>query len=310
MVFFFLSFYKKRIYVIIFTKVMTMKQYLEFLQHILNKGSHKEDRTNTGIISTFGYQMRFDLTEGFPLLTTKKVHIKSIIHELLWFVKGDTNLEYLAKNKVRIWNEWPYKKFTCSSDYNNETMEEYIDKIKNDSAFAKKHGDLGPVYGKQWRDFSGYDQLATVIDEIKHNPNSRRLIVSAWNPPQLKDMALPPCHLLFQFYVKDNKLSLQLYQRSADAFLGVPFNIASYALLLMMVAEVCNLEPYEFVHTCGDTHIYSNHLDQVHLQLSRETRTLPKMIIKHRDNIEDFVYEDFQLVDYKPHPTIKGKVAV
>jgi len=211
---------------------------------------------------------------------------------------------------VRIWNEWPYKKFTCSSDYNNETMEEYIDKIKNDSAFAKKHGDLGPVYGKQWRDFSGYDQLATVIDEIKHNPNSRRLIVSAWNPPQLKDMALPPCHLLFQFYVKDNKLSLQLYQRSADAFLGVPFNIASYALLLMMVAEVCNLEPYEFVHTCGDTHIYSNHLDQVHLQLSRETRTLPKMIIKHRDNIEDFVYEDFQLVDYKPHPTIKGKVAV
>lgn len=287
-----------------------MKQYLNFLQHIIDNGSHKDDRTNTGIISTFGYQMRFDLSEGFPLLTTKKVHLKSIIHELLWFVKGDTNLEYLAKNKVRIWNEWPYKKFTQSPDYNNESMDEYIEKIKAEPEFAKKHGDLGPVYGKQWRDFSGYDQLATVIDQIKHNPNSRRLIVSAWNPPQLQDMALPPCHLLFQFYVKDNKLSLQLYQRSADAFLGVPFNIASYALLLMMVADVCNLEPYEFVHTSGDAHIYSNHLEQVQLQLSREPRALPKMILNHRENIEEFVYEDFQLVDYNPYPTIKGKVAV
>ena len=287
-----------------------MRQYLEFLNYILDNGKNKEDRTNTGIISTFGYQMRFNLNDGFPLLTTKKVHLKSIIHELLWFVRGDTNLRYLAENKVRIWNEWPYKKFTESKDYNNETMNEYIEKIINDSEFAKRHGDLGPVYGKQWRDFSGYDQLANVISEIKNNPNSRRLIISAWNPPQLKDMALPPCHLLFQFYVKDNKLSLQLYQRSADAFLGVPFNIASYSLLLMMVAKVCNLEPYEFVHTIGDAHIYSNHLDQVKLQLSRETRPLPKMLLKHRENIEDYVYEDFELVDYNPHPTIKGKVAV
>ncbi|XFA99330.1 thymidylate synthase [Candidatus Izemoplasma sp. B36] len=287
-----------------------MKQYQDFLKHILKEGSDKPDRTNTGITSTFGYQMRFNLNQGFPLLTTKKVHLKSIIHELLWFVRGDTNLKYLADNKVRIWNEWPYKKFTQSEDYNNETMKEYVELVRTDEAFAKKHGDLGPVYGKQWRDFSGYDQLANVISEIKKNPNSRRLIVSAWNPPQLKDMALPPCHLLFQFYVKDNKLSLQLYQRSADAFLGVPFNIASYSLLLMMVAEVCHLEPYEFVHTIGDAHIYSNHLEQVNLQLSREPRKLPIMKIKHHDNIEDYVYEDFELVDYNPYPLIKGKVAV
>ena len=287
-----------------------MKQYLEFLKHILNDGSNKDDRTGTGSISTFGYQMRFNLQEGFPLLTTKKVHLKSIIHELLWFVRGDTNLKYLAKNKVRIWNEWPYKRFTESQDYQDETMEEYVQKVIEDDDFAKKHGDLGPVYGKQWRDFSGFDQLADVIEQIKSNPNSRRLIVSAWNPPQLKDMALPPCHLLFQFYVKNNQLSLQLYQRSADAFLGVPFNIASYSLLLMMVADVCGLEPYEFVHTMGDAHIYKNHLDQVQLQLSREPRQLPKMLIKHHENIEDFVFDDFELVDYNPHPTIKGKVAV
>ncbi len=287
-----------------------MKQYLEFLDHILEKGSNKPDRTNTGIISTFGYQMRFDLSEGFPLLTTKKVHLKSIIHELLWFVKGDTNLKYLADNKVRIWNEWPYRKFINSPDYNNETMKEYIELIKSDDGFAKKHGDLGPVYGKQWRDFSGYDQLGNVISEIKNNPNSRRLIVSAWNPPQLKDMALPPCHLLFQFYVNDGKLSLQLYQRSGDAFLGVPFNIASYALLLMMVAEVCNLEVGDFVHTVGDAHIYLNHLEQVNLQLSRTPRKLPRMIIKHHDNIEDYQFDDFVLTDYNPHPVIKGKVAI
>ncbi len=287
-----------------------MKQYQDFLKHILKEGSDKPDRTNTGIISTFGYQMRFNLNEGFPLLTTKKVHLKSIIHELLWFVRGDTNLKYLAENNVRIWNEWPYKKFTQSKDYNNETMKEYVELVRTDEAFAKKHGDLGPVYGKQWRDFSGYDQLANVISEIKKNPNSRRLIISAWNPPQLKDMALPPCHLLFQFYVKDNKLSLQLYQRSADAFLGVPFNIASYSLLLMMVAKVCHLEPYEFVHTIGDAHIYTNHLEQVNLQLSREPRKLPIMKIKYHENIEDYVYEDFELLDYNPHPLIKGKVAV
>ncbi len=287
-----------------------MKQYLEFLRHILDEGSNKADRTNTGIISTFGYQMRFNLNEGFPLLTTKKVHLKSIIHELLWFISGDTSLKYLADNNVRIWNEWPYKEYTKSEDFQGETMTVYIEKIKKDPSFAKKHGDLGPVYGKQWRDFSGYDQLTTIISEIKTNPNSRRLIVSAWNPPQLKDMALPPCHLLFQFYVKDNKLSLQLYQRSADAFLGIPFNIASYALLLMMVADVCNLEAYEFIHTIGDAHIYSNHFKQVNLQLSRETRKLPKMVIKHRDNITDYKYEDFDLQDYNPHPLIRGKVAV
>ncbi|XMB72472.1 thymidylate synthase [Mycoplasmatota bacterium WC30] len=287
-----------------------MKQYLNFLKHILDEGSNKADRTNTGIISTFGYQMRFNLTEGFPLLTTKKVHLKSIIHELLWFISGDTSLKYLADNNVRIWNEWPYKKYTKSEDFQGETMNEYVEKIKNDPVFSKKHGDLGPVYGKQWRDFSGYDQLSNVINEIKTNPNSRRLIVSAWNPPQLKAMALPPCHLLFQFYVKNNKLSLQLYQRSADAFLGIPFNIASYALLLMMVADVCNLEAHEFIHTIGDAHIYSNHFDQVKLQLSRETRKLPKMVIKHRENITDFKYEDFDLQDYNPHPLIRGKVAV
>ena len=287
-----------------------MKQYLDFLNHILTDGSNKEDRTNTGIISTFGYQMRFNLNEGFPLLTTKKVHLKSIIHELLWFVKGDTSLKYLADNNVRIWNEWPYKKFTKSTDYNGESMTEYIEMIKSDSKFCSKHGDLGPVYGKQWRDFNGYDQLANVIEEIKINPNSRRLIISAWNPPQLKDMALPPCHLLFQFYVKDNKISLQLYQRSADAFLGIPFNIASYALLLMMVAQVTGLEPYEFVHTVGDAHIYSNHLEQVRLQLSRTPRKLPKIVIKPHKNIVDYVYEDFELTEYNPHPAIKGKVAV
>ncbi len=287
-----------------------MRQYHDFLKHILNNGLEKNDRTNTGIISTFGYQMRFNLEEGFPLLTTKKVHLKSIIHELLWFISGDTSLEYLAKNKVRIWNEWPYKKYMESNEYSGETMDEYVERVIDDPKFAKKHGDLGPVYGKQWRDFFGYDQLMNVINEIKTNPNSRRLIVSAWNPPQLKDMALPPCHLLYQFYVNDGKLSLQLYQRSADAFLGVPFNIASYSLLLMMVAEVTGLKAHEFVHTIGDAHIYSNHFEQVELQLSREPRPLPRMTIKHHDDILDYVYEDFLLEDYNPYPTIKGKVAV
>jgi thymidylate synthase len=287
-----------------------MKQYIEFLEHIMKIGKDKPDRTNTGIISTFGYQMRFNLQDGFPLLTTKKVHLKSIIHELLWFVNGDTSLKYLADNNVKIWNEWPYKKFTESSDYKGESISEYIELVKSDEEFCKKHGNLGPVYGKQWRDFNGFDQLGNIIEQINSNPNSRRLVVSAWNPPQLKDMALPPCHLLFQFYVNDGKLSLQLYQRSADAFLGVPFNIASYSILLMMVADVCGLEPFEFVHTIGDAHIYSNHIEQVNLQISRETRKLPRLKIKHHDNINDFVYEDFELVEYNPHPRIKGKVAV
>jgi thymidylate synthase len=287
-----------------------MREYLNFLQHILDNGEQKPDRTNTGIISTFGYQMRFNLTEGFPLLTTKKVHFKSIVHELLWFIKGDTNIKYLVDNNVRIWNEWPYRNFKNSSDFQGETQEEFIDKIKNDLEFAKKHGNLGPVYGKQWRDFNGYDQLKEIISEIKNNPESRRLIISSWNPPQIKDMALPPCHMMFQFYVANGKLSLQMYQRSADAFLGVPFNIASYALLLMLVAKVTNLIPYELVHTVGDAHIYLNHLDQVNTQLAREPKKLPKLTLADKNNIEDFTYEDIQLIDYNPHPLIKGKVAV
>ncbi|MCF0117750.1 MAG: thymidylate synthase, partial [Bacilli bacterium] len=243
-----------------------MKQYLDFLQHILKEGSPKGDRTGTGTYSTFGYQMRFDLNEGFPLLTTKKVHLKSIIHELLWFISGDTNIKYLVDNDVKIWNDWPYDAYKKSKDYQNETMEEFIQKIKEDDEFAKKYGNLGPVYGYEWRHFEGAngkvkDQLAWVINEIKTNPNSRRLIVCAWHPAYVDEMALPPCHSLFQFYVKDNKLSCQLYQRSADAFLGVPFNIASYSLLTMMVAQICGLELGEFVHTFGDCHIYSNHLD-------------------------------------------------
>ena len=287
-----------------------MKQYLNFLNHILENGQRKDDRTNTGIISTFGYQMRFNLEEGFPLLTTKKVHFKSVVHELLWFIKGDTNIKYLVDNDVRIWNEWPYRNFTQTEEFNGETQDEFVKRIKEDSNFAKKHGNLGPVYGKQWRDFNGFDQLKTIIEEIKSNPSSRRLIVNSWNPPQIKDMALPPCHMMFQFYVSDNKLSLQMYQRSADAFLGVPFNIASYALLLALVAKVTNLEPFELVHTIGDAHIYLNHLDQVNTQLNREPRKLPKLILADKENIEDFIYEDIALTEYNPHPTIKGKVAV
>ena len=293
-----------------------MKQYLEFVKHILECGEQKDDRTGTGTFSTFGYQMRFDLNEGFPLLTTKRVHLKSIIHELLWFIKGDTNIKYLVDNDVRIWNEWPYESFKKSSDYNGETIDEFVQKIKESDEFAKKYGNLGPVYGHQWRHFDGangeyVDQLAWVINEIKTNPNSRRLIVNSWNAPYINQMALPPCHTMFQFYVRDGKLSCQLYQRSADAFLGVPFNIASYALLTMMVAQVCGLGVGDFVHTIGDAHIYSNHLEQVNLQLTREPRSLPKMIInKDVKNIDDFKYEDFELVDYNPYKGIKAVVAV
>ena len=292
-----------------------MKQYLELCQKVLNEGSYKEDRTKTGTYSYFGAQMRFDLNEGFPLLTTKRVHLKSIIYELLWFIKGDTNIKYLVDNDVRIWNEWPYEIFKKSEEYNGETLDEFVEKIKNDDEFAKKHGDLGPVYGKQWRNFgigeNEIDQLGNVIKQIKSNPDSRRLIVCAWNPLEVDKMALPPCHSLFQFYVKDNKLSCMLYQRSADLFLGVPFNIASYALLTMMVAKVCNLELGEFVHTLGDAHIYSNHLEQINKQLSRTPRSLPKMnLLNDRKNIEDFEFDDFELVDYNPYKGIKGKVAV
>ncbi|MCK9537493.1 MAG: thymidylate synthase [Bacilli bacterium] len=292
-----------------------MKQYLNFLQHILENGKEKNDRTGTGTISVFGYQFRCDLRDGFPLLTTKKVHLKSIIHELLWFIKGDTNIKYLVDNNVRIWNEWPYKKFCASEEYRGEAMDEFINRIKEDAAFSCKWGDLGPVYGRQWRQFWGrertVDQLATVIDLIKTEPDSRRLIVSSWHPVYIDEMALPPCHLLFQFYVRDNTLSCQLYQRSADAFLGVPFNIASYSLLTMMVAQVAGLEAGEFVHTFGDAHIYSNHLEPVKLQLSRTPRSLPRMqIIRQVASIEDFRYEDFLLTDYHPYPAIRAKVSV
>ena len=264
-----------------------MKQYLDLLQHILDKGTERGDRTGTGTIGTFGYQMRFDLSEGFPLLTTKKLHIKSIIHELLWFIKGDTNIQYLKENKVRIWDEW-----------------------------ADENGDLGPVYGEQWRrwktaDGKTVDQLSNVIHQIKNNPNSRRHLVCAWNPGVIERMALPPCHCLFQFYVADGRLSCQLYQRSADTFLGVPFNIASYALLTMMIAQVCDLKPGEFIHTFGDVHLYLNHLEQARLQLTRSPRALPSVQLNPNvKSIFDFKYEDFELVDYDPHPHIKAAVSV
>ncbi|MGM0580815.1 MAG: thymidylate synthase [Bacteroidota bacterium] len=264
-----------------------MKQYHELMQHILDKGLQKGDRTGTGTISVFGYQMRFDLSEGFPVVTTKKLHLRSIIHELLWFLKGETNIKYLKENGVSIWDEW-----------------------------ADENGELGPVYGSQWRnwptpDGQHIDQISQIIDQIKNNPNSRRIMVSAWNVADVPNMALPPCHALFQFYVADGKLSCQLYQRSADVFLGVPFNIASYALLTMMVAQVCDLEPGDFIHTLGDAHLYSNHLEQTELQLSREPYALPKMKINPEvKNIFDFKFEDFELVDYQYHPHIKAPVAV
>lgn len=288
-----------------------MKQYLDLCKLILENGQKKEDRTGTGTISYFGCQMRFDLKEGFPLLTTKRVHLKSIIHELLWFISGDTNIKYLVDNDVKIWNDWPFKTYQESNEYKNETIEEFAEKIKEDEQFAAKWGNLGPVYGKQWRDFQGVDQLKELIDQIKSNPYSRRLIISAWNPSEVNQMALPPCHCFMQFYVNENKLSCQLYQRSADVFLGVPFNIASYALFTMMIAQVCNLEAGTFVHTMGDAHIYLNHLEQIDRQLKRTPKQLPKMNINPNvKSIFDFKYEDFELVDYNPYKGIKGKVAV
>ena len=265
-----------------------MKQYLDLLRHILDHGMEKHDRTGTGTISTFGYQMRFDLEKGFPLVTTKKVHLKSIIYELLWFLQGDTNVHYLQEHGVRIWNEW-----------------------------ADPDGELGHIYGYQWRSWPDYDggnidQISQAVEAIKNNPDSRRIIVSAWNVADLDRMNLPPCHTFFQFYVSpDGRLSCQLYQRSADCFLGVPFNIASYALLTMMMAQVCGLRPGEFIHTLGDAHIYLNHLDQVHLQLERDPRPLPRMVINPEvTSIFDFHYEDFRIEDYNPHPAIKGIVSV
>ena len=270
-----------------FDKQCNMKQYLDLLQHVLSNGNTKSDRTGTGTQSVFGYQMRFDLNEGFPLLTTKKLHLRSIIYELLWFLKGDTNIKYLHDHKVSIWDEW-----------------------------ADENGDLGPIYGKQWRswataDGKPIDQITQLIEQIKTNPDSRRLLVCAWNVGEIDKMALPPCHILFQFYVADGKLSCQLYQRSADIFLGVPFNIASYALFTMMIAQSCGLKYGEFIHTLGDAHIYSNHIKQVNLQLSRDPRKLPTMKLNpEKTNIFEFDYEDFQLEGYDPHPHIRGEVAV
>lgn len=288
-----------------------MKQYLELCEKIMSEGTLKSDRTNTGTKSIFGAQMRFDLNKGFPLLTTKRVHLKSIIHELLWFISGNTNIKYLVDNDVKIWNDWPYAKFQKTEDFHGETIEEFAELIKNSQEFAMKYGELGPVYGKQWRNFFGVDQLLNLIHDIKTNPDSRRLIISAWNPAQINEMALPPCHCFMQFYVVDNKLSCQLYQRSADIFLGVPFNIASYSLFTMMIAQVCDLELGEFVHTIGDAHIYLNHFEQIEKQLTREPRELPQMIIN--PNVKDitkFTFEDFELVNYNPYKGIKGKVAV
>lgn len=264
-----------------------MQQYLELLEYVLKNGTEKSDRTGTGTISTFGYQMRFNFDHGFPLITTKKIHLKSVIYELLWFLRGDTNVKYLQDHNVRIWNEW-----------------------------ADEKGEMGPIYGYQWRSWpktdGGYvDQISEVISSIKHNPQSRRHIVSAWNPGELEKMALPPCHILFQFYVNDGKLSCQLYQRSADLFLGVPFNIASYSLLTMMIAQVTGLVPHEFIHTFGDAHIYNNHIEQVKTQLSRTPKERPVMKLNpERTSIFDFTYEDFTLENYDPHPHIKGKVSV
>ena len=289
-----------------------MQTYLDLCDFVLENGEDRSDRTGTGTRSVFGYQMRFDLSQGFPLLTTKRVHFPSLAKELLWFISGDTNIKWLVENNVRIWNEWPYAIFKDSSDYNGETMKEFIERIKTDDGFAKKYGDLGPVYGKQWRDFNGVDQLQKVIDTIKHNPNSRRIILSAWNPSEVDDMALPPCHAFMQFYVSESgKLSLQLYQRSADIFLGVPFNIASYALLLHMIAKITDLDVGDFVHTIGDAHIYKDHFDVVKTQLSRDPYPLPKLIIHgNQKEIEDFKFEDFEIVDYQHHPALKAKVSV
>ncbi|WP_127942808.1 thymidylate synthase [Mycoplasma sp. ATU-Cv-703] len=289
-----------------------MVKYLEILSHVLKTGQRKKSRTGVDVLSVFGTQQRYDLKSGFPLLTTKKMHFRSIVHELLWFISGDTNIKYLVDNDVRIWNEWPYQRYQQSQFYQPEhNLEWFINQIKTDSAFAQKWGNLGPVYGRQWRNFGGVDQVSHLIDQIKNNPDSRRLILSAWNPPELKSMILPPCHLLIQFYVLDGHLSCHLYQRSADLFLGVPFNIASYALFTMMVAQVCGLKPGEFIHTTGDTHLYLNHLDQSREQLARKPLKLPRLILNPAvKSIFDFKFEDIVLANYQSHPSIKAKVAV
>lgn len=290
-----------------------MEQYLTLLRTILHDGKKRQDRTATGTVSTFGYQMRIPLNEGFPLLTTKKVHFKSVVHELLWFISGSTNIRPLVLNNVRIWNEWPYANYRKTDDYQGESLTEFINKIRTDESFADKFGDLGPVYGKQWRDFNGVDQLSVLIKGLKENPFSRRHMLSAWNPAEIDQMALPPCHVLMQFYVSEDKkrLSCQLYQRSADVFLGVPFNIASYALLTHMIAHVCGYEVGDFIHTFGDVHIYLDHLEQVDIQLSRLPRPLPTLtFVRKVCNIEDFKFEDILLEGYDPYPAIAAKVSV
>lgn len=284
-------------------------------RYILEHGEDRPDRTGTGTRSVFGYQTRYDLREGFPLLTTKKMYLRPIAEELLWFIKGDTNIKYLVDRNVKIWNEWPYEEFKKSEDFNGETLEEFVEKIKNDDEFAKKHGNLGPVYGAQWRNFNneGTDQLMKLIDSLKNKPFSRRHIISAWNPSQVDEMALPPCHTLMQFYVSSDQkyLSCQLYQRSADTFLGVPFNIASYALLTCMLAQVCGYEPKEFIHTIGDAHIYKDHFDVVKTQIEREPLPLPHLVLnKDIDNLFDFKIEDIKLEGYQSHGPLKGKVSV
>ncbi|ANU17290.1 thymidylate synthase [Planococcus maritimus] len=313
-----------------------MKQYLALCEHILDQGAKKEDRTGTGTLSVFGHQMRFDLAEGFPLMTTKKTAFRLIVSELLWFIKGDTNVQTLLKDNNHIWDEWAFAQWVESDEYDGpdmkdfgrraqrdpefaelykEQMTSFQEKVLADNEFANKYGDLGPVYGKQWRSWAAtdggqIDQLKNVVESIKNNPDSRRHLVTAWNPEFIDDMALPPCHIMFQFYVADGKLSCQLYQRSADVFLGVPFNIASYALLTHLVAKECGLEPGEFIHTTGDTHLYVNHLEQVQEQLGREPKALPSLKLTEGKSMFDMNMEDIQIEGYDPHPRIKAPVAV
>jgi thymidylate synthase len=292
-----------------------MRQYHDLMDRVLREGIDKSDRTGTGTRSVFGHQMRFDLAEGFPMVTTKKLHLKSILHELIWFISGDTNIRYLCQNGVRIWDDWPFAAYAKSADYDGIDIRAFAARVADDAGFAAKWGDLGPVYGYQWRFWPGpngpVDQLRDVLEGIRRNPDGRRHIVSAWNPGYIDQMALPPCHAFFQFYVADGKLSCQLYQRSADIFLGVPFNIASYALLIHMMAQDLGLGVGDFVHTLGDAHIYSNHMEQVQLQLSRDPRPLPTLKLNPSvKSLFDFCYDDVELVGYDSHPHIPAPVAV